>query len=287
MTPLRLGTRGSQLALAQTREVAAALSTSHPGLEIEICVVRTTGDERLDADLSQPGMLGKGLFTKQLEEALVAQEVDVAVHSLKDLPVELPPGLVLGAIPQRADPRDLLFSKHPGGLSALPQGARVGTSSPRRERLLKAKRPDLQVLPMRGNVPTRMEKLAHPSSAWDAIVLAKAGWDRLGLAAPPGVFAEILEDFLPAPGQGALGLECRSDDATTLELLAAIHHEPTAACVRAERELLRALGGGCAAPVGALAVLTPAGILLRAAIFPSPAAGADPQAPQGLFGLFG
>jgi hydroxymethylbilane synthase len=231
-----------------------------------LVVIRTMGDDRLDVDLARPGPLAKGLFTKQLEEALVAGEVDAAVHSLKDLPVDLPEGLVLGAIPEREDPADVLVSRHGGGIGGLPSGARVATSSARREAILRNLRPDLEVVSIRGNVPTRLRKLAE-DPALDALVLAMAGLRRLGFPVPPGLCVSEEPALVPAPGQGALGIECREDDANTRALLATIHHSETARCVASERNLLKGLGGGCASPVGALARIEGGRVVLRAVIF--------------------
>lgn len=266
---LVIGTRSSALARAQTDLVVAALAAAHPGLKVEIRVIRTIGDERLDIDLASPGPLDKGLFTKQLEDALLTGEIDLAVHSLKDLPVSLPSGLVIAAIPERADPRDVLVSHHPGGLKGLPPSARVATSSARRRKILEWLRPDLEVVPVRGNVPTRLRKLAEDGLA-DALVLAKAGLDRLGKPVPDGLHATIEEDLLPAPGQGALGIECREDDGKTRELLAPLNHLPTARCVNAERGLLQALGGGCEIPLAAHATLQNNEIILRSIYFGQP-----------------
>lgn len=252
MNRIILGTRGSDLALAQTRIVADQLGAVQPGLAIETKIIKTTGDRRLDISLSAPGVLEKGLFTKELEQALLSGEIDAAVHSLKDLPVELPTGLVLGAILERADPSDVLFSKYPGGVPGLPQAATVATSSPRRKAQLLALRPDLAVVEIRGNVPTRLRKLAEDVSM-DGLLLAKAGIDRLGHGIiPPGLHWSVVPEILPAPGQGAIALECRENDGA-IPILKAIHHEDTARCVNAERELLRSLGGGCSLPFGALA----------------------------------
>jgi hydroxymethylbilane synthase len=255
MSRLILGTRGSDLALAQTRIVSEKLRVALPGIEIETRIIKTTGDKRLDISLSAPGALDKGLFTKELEEAMFAGEIDAAVHSLKDLPVEQPDGLVLGAILERADPSDVLVSKFPGGLSALPQGSVVATSSPRRKSQLLHLRADLKVVEIRGNVPTRLRKLAEDPSM-SGLLLAKAGLDRLGASVvPAGLEVTVIKEILPAPGQGAIAVECRAGDDRILGLLGTIHHEATAQCVRAERELLLAHGGGCHLPFGALAVI--------------------------------
>lgn len=267
MKTLIIGTRGSALALAQAAIVNDLLIAKHPDLRVETRIIKTIGDERLDIDLTNPGDLGKGLFTKQLEDALFSREIDLAVHSLKDLPVELPAGLVLGAIPERADFADVLVSKHAGGIAGLPDGATVATSSHRRECLLEYLRPGLRTSAIRGNVPTRLKKLAE-DPALDALVLAKAGLDRLGHhIVPDGLLVTVETGMLPAPGQGALGLECREGDEETLHVLKAIHHEDTARCVHAERALLLALGGGCASPVAAHATLINNKVVLRSMIF--------------------
>jgi len=242
-----IGSRGSELALAQSRHMAACLSAIAPDVEVVIEIITTKGDKITDIPLAKIG--GKGLFTKELETALLDGSVDLAVHSLKDLPTVLPEGLALAAVPLREDPRDALISARGETWSALPQGARVGTSSLRRKVQLLAVRPDLQIVDLRGNVPTRLKKL-H-AEGLDAIVLACAGLIRLGLAdhitqaLPPEV-------MLSAVGQGALGLETRADDAPLLALLARLHDVATFAEVSAERALLRALGGGCQTPVAAV-----------------------------------
>jgi len=258
-----LGTRGSDLALTQTRMVEALLKAAHPDLTVEILIIKTTGDKRLDISLAQPGMLDKGLFTKELEEALSRGEIHAAVHSLKDLPTELPEGFSVGAILERADPADLLITKQPGGLAALKSGAVVATSSPRRQVQLLHLRSDLQVVEIRGNVPTRLRKLAE-NPELDGLILAKAGLDRLGHhIIPEGLEISVLTEMLPAPGQGAIGIECRTDDIETQRWLAAIHHEDTARCVNAERDLLRSLGGGCSLPFGALATIMNGELILK------------------------
>jgi hydroxymethylbilane synthase len=269
--PFILGTRGSDLALAQTRQVAALLRAAHPGLTVEERIIRTTGDARLDVSLSAPGALDKGLFTKELEEALLRGEIDAAVHSLKDLPVEPPSGLQLGAILARENPDDILISRHPEGFEALPENARIGTSSLRRKCFLEWKRPDLEIVEIRGNVPTRIRKLLEGSSL-DAIVIAGAGLRRLQAAGVPlaldGLTITALDFMLPAPGQGAIALECRSEEQATLDLLAAVHDPSTAVCVQTERAVLAGLGGGCHQPLGALAQIGPqATITLRATWF--------------------
>ncbi len=263
MNKIIFGTRGSDLALTQTKIVAAQLQAAHPSLEIETVIIKTTGDQRLDVKLSAPGTLEKGLFTKELEEALLAGTIDAAVHSLKDLPTEQPPGLKLAAILERADPSDMLFSKTAGGLDGLPIGARVATSSPRRREQLLHLRSDLIVVDIRGNVPTRLRKLAEDPKM-DGLLLAKAGLDRLGHGIiPTGLHAAVIPEILPAPGQGAIAVESRENDARVTELLRVLHHEDTARCVTAERELLKTLGGGCSLPLGALATVEDGEIRIR------------------------
>lgn len=256
MIPLVLGTRGSDLALAQTRHTAALLRNAHPGLPVEERIIRTTGDARLDVSLSAPGALDKGLFTRELEDALLRGTIDAAVHSLKDLPTENPAGLTLGGVLAREDPADVLVAKHPGGFPALPAGARVATSSLRRACFLRWQRPDLEVVEIRGNVPTRIRKLAE-SPDLAGIVLAAAGLRRLAAVDCPlaldGLHVAPLEFMLPAPGQGAIAVQTRAEDARITDLLAAIHHPATAHAVAAERAILAHLGGGCHLPLGARA----------------------------------
>ncbi|MFM8765045.1 MAG: hydroxymethylbilane synthase [Spartobacteria bacterium] len=262
-----LGTRGSELALVQTRETAFRLRKAHPGLEIEERIIKTTGDKRLDVSLSAPGALEKGLFTKELEEALLRGEIHAAVHSLKDLPTELPPKLAVGAILEREDDSDCLASKHDGGWQGLPQGGIVATSSLRRKNQLLLLRPDLQTAEIRGNMGTRLRKLLECDTL-DGLILAKAAINRLGQdLIPEGIRVTVIEEMLPAPGQGAIGIECLEADAETLRILAAIHHEDTARCVNAEREFLKSLGGGCSLPLGARATIVSGEVKLRAALF--------------------
>lgn len=245
---LRIGSRGSALARWQAEHVAALLRERHPGLSVEIVIIVTTGDRILDAPLARIG--GKGLFTKEIEEAMLDGRVDLAVHSLKDLPTTLPAGLALGAVLSRHDPSDALISARGERFQDLPRGARIGTSSLRRRAQLLRARPDLVVETIRGNVPTRLKRAAPGDM--DAVVLARAGVERLGLGAH---ITEILpaELLLPAPGQGAIGIEIRSGDTRVQGLLAGLQDPATRAAVDAERSFLRALGGGCQVPVGALA----------------------------------
>ncbi|MEI8342042.1 MAG: hydroxymethylbilane synthase [Verrucomicrobiota bacterium] len=245
---LVLGTRGSALALAQVELVRNALREAAPDVEIEVKKITTTGDKRLDISMAKETGEGlKGLFTREIEAMLLAGEIDVAVHSLKDLPGHLPAGLEVAAVLERANTSDLLISKSGRKFSDLPNGSVVATSSVRRKRQLLWARPDLTVEEIRGNVPTRLEKLRE-SDRWEAIILAQAGIDRLGLDLN-GFHVEVLKT-LPAIGQGAIGLEIRSNDSSTAEILATINHRPTFLRIRAERELLRLLNGDCHLPVG-------------------------------------
>jgi hydroxymethylbilane synthase len=252
-----IGARRSQLSLRQVDLVVSALTAAHPGCHTEFREITTQGDAS-SAPLSQIG--GLGVFTKAIEDALLAREIDIAVHSLKDLPPILPDGLTLGAIPERADPRDVLITRGVRPLSQLRKGARVGTGSARRAAQLKVLRPDVQIVDIRGNVPTRMAKVE--SSEYDAIVLAMAGLDRLRLTEKAAHIFSV-DDMTPAPGQGALGVEVRADDPEALELVAAIDHLATRAAVTAERAFLERLGAGCRMPVGAHAVLFGTDIHIR------------------------
>jgi hydroxymethylbilane synthase len=240
---IRLGTRGSALALWQAEHVRDRLVAL--GRSVELRVITTTGDRVLDRRLDSVG--GKGAFLKEIEEAMQAGEIDLAVHSLKDVPVELPKGLSLCAILERADPRDALLSAGPR-LADLPRGATVGTTSLRRQALLRAARPDLVLADLRGNVDTRIRRLRE--GRFDAILLAMAGLTRLGRA---GEVTEALDprQFVPAPGQGAIALECRDADAAVRKAVAPLDHPPSARAVSAERAFLAALGGGCNVPLGA------------------------------------
>jgi hydroxymethylbilane synthase len=246
---LIVGTRGSALALWQTQHVVERLTSGTPGLDVEIRTIQTQGDLVRDRALSQVG--GTGLFVKEIESALTCGEIDLAVHSLKDMPTEQPPGLTLGAILERADPRDALIVRTGNGdLSSLPASARVGTSSLRRRAQLLAARPDLQVLDLRGNVDTRLRKLGE--GQYEAVVLALAGLVRLGYA---GSVSQILpvDLMLPAVGQGALCIEIRADDITTQRLVSALDHMLTRWAAEAERAFLRRLEGGCQVPISAFA----------------------------------
>ena len=245
---VRVGTRGSPLALRQAELVAEGLRRAWPGLVVELVPIRTSGDELANASLATVG--GKGLFVKEIEEALLERRVDLAVHSLKDLPAGVPEGLVLAAFPEREDPRDVLVSRSAEGLRRLPAGARIGTSSLRRKLQLLAGRPDLVVEPIRGNVATRLRKLREVP--YDAVVLAAAGLRRLGLA-PSGAVVLALDEMLPAVGQGTLAVEAREEDEATRRLIAALDHGETRTATVAERTFLAAMGGTCTTPLAAYA----------------------------------
>lgn len=246
MAKLRIGSRGSQLALWQANHISALLRGQ--GHEVEIEIIKTTGDKITDVALAQVGT--KGMFTKEIEDALAEGRVDVAVHSLKDLPTELPPGFELVAITQRVNPRDVLLSVNYHSVRSLPKGARVGTSSLRRQAQLKVARPDLVIHPLRGNVDTRIRKLEE--GEYDAIILAAAGLTRLGKTE---LMKEVLsEEFMcPAAGQGALGIEIRAGDVTTANYVAFLNDAEARAATTCERALLNKLGGGCQVPIGAFA----------------------------------
>ena len=254
---LRIATRKSPLALWQAEHVASALRAANPGLAVELVGMSTQGDKILDTPLAKIG--GKGLFVKELEQGMLEGRADLAVHSMKDVPVDLPDGLHIAAILAREDPRDALVSETVGAIADLPQGARVGTSSLRRQCQLAERRPDLRILPLRGNVNTRLRKLDE--GEFDAIVLASAGLKRLGFQARIRALLPV-SDSLPAIGQGAIGVECRSDDADLAALLAPLHDARTAVCVAAERALNRRLHGGCQVPIAGHATLEADGLRL-------------------------
>jgi hydroxymethylbilane synthase len=282
---LTIATRESALALWQAHHIRDRLAALHPGLRIAILGVTTEGDRRLDASLAKIG--GKGLFVKELESALAEGRADLAVHSMKDVPMQLPPGFAIAAITAREDPRDAFVSLHYRQLGELPPGAKVGTSSLRRESQIRARYPQLDVQPLRGNVDTRVRKLDE--GQYDAIVLAAVGLKRLGFA---GRITAILgpDESLPAAGQGALGIECRSERADLLALLRPLDDAATAWCVRAERAVSRALAGSCVVPIGAFAepgagvlrlrgfVASPDGARMARAELAVPSADADPEA---------
>jgi len=264
---LCIGTRGSALALWQAEHVRSELARLH-GIESELVRIRTSGDQLQSASIAQASAYssaGKGIFIKEIEDALLAGTIDLAVHSMKDVPTEIPRGLVFAAIGRREDPRDCLISRNNRALKGLPPNARIGTSSLRRQAQLRHLRPDVQVADLRGNVDTRLRKL--DAGEYDAIVLATAGVNRLGLA------SRITQMFnadvmLPAIGQGAIGIETRADDGDTSALVAALNHEETRVCVAAERALMRELEGGCQVPLGAWAKLNASGeIEIEAGVF--------------------
>ena len=267
-----LGTRGSELALAQGLLVEKAIRTAHPGVTIETKIVATRGDKTRVID---PRAGRKGLFTAEIERALVAGDVDVAVHSAKDLPSETNPGVEIAAVLPRAPMDDVLVSKHPEGLSALPRGAIVATGSVRRKHQLLWKRVDLQLVDLHGNVPTRLRKLAE--NEWDAVVLARAGLERLGMSPSRAeisfegrrFFLEILPDeiFLPAGGQGIIAVQVRTDDQSAKAVVAPINHHETLLCLRAEREFLRRLQGDCDCPVGVVANIDNGKMKMRVQLF--------------------
>lgn len=249
-TILRIGTRGSPLALVQARTVrgrlAAVLGCDEQA--IELTIIRTTGDAIQDRPLADAG--GKGLFTKEIEEALLDGRIDLAVHSAKDVPTVLPEGLVLAACLEREDVRDVFISGKAGSFADLPQGASLGTTSPRRQAIAKRLRPDLRIVPMRGNVETRLRKLADGEC--DATILALAGLKRLGLERHATRIMDVHE-FLPAAGQGAIGIEIRESDSRTRDLLARIDHADTSVALACERGFLAALDGSCKTPIGGYA----------------------------------
>ena len=246
---IRAGTRGSRLALIQTALTLDALRAAHPDLTFEVVTITTQGDADRTAPLAGMGL---GVFVTEIERQLETGAIDLAVHSLKDLPTQLPDGMTLGAILQRADPRDALATHLNTTLADFPYGGRIGTSSPRRAAQLAAIRPDLQIIPIRGNVETRLRKAA--GSECDGAILAAAGLLRLDLS---NAITEYLspQQFVPPPGQGAMAIEIRANDNWMQNIVAAAHHAPTAAATTAERAFLQALGGGCQVPVGAYATL--------------------------------
>jgi hydroxymethylbilane synthase len=272
---IRLGTRSSNLALTQSRYIARRLERAHPGLTVELVEISTTGDQVRGKPLASFG--GAGVFVKELEQALLEKRVDLAVHSLKDLPTAQPKGLTLGAIVGREDPRDVAVLRGAARLAELPAGAVIGSGSTRRRAQLKVAYPHLEFAEIRGNVETRMRKVADGQYA--GTILARAGLKRLGLVAQAsslpsrwmqagGLRYETLSHdlMLPAPGQGALAIECRAKDARVRKLLSALHNPLVAACVEAERSALEALGGGCHLPFGALGTVAGRKLLLRGVV---------------------
>ena len=278
MADFILATRGSELARRQTQLVIADLQQAWPALHFREEIVRTTGDLHPSEDLTALG--GSGVFTKELQRALLERRADAAVHSLKDLPVESPAGIRLAAIARRADAADVLVSRHAGGVEALPSGARIGTGSPRRCAMTMALRGDVRMASIRGNVPTRLAKAA--AGEFDAVILAAAGLQRLGFATSGAVevaagtlYVSVLHGFLPAPGQGAIAIEVREDDSNASGAVAALNDHETAAAVQAERAVLRALGGGCHLALGALGTVQGEVLRLQAVLFDDP--GASPK----------
>jgi len=256
-----IATRASRLALWQAEHVQAMLRARHPGLAVELLPLSTTGDERLDVSLDKVG--GKGLFIKELETAMLEGRADLAVHSMKDMPADLPPGFALAAITSRDDPRDAFVSAHHAVLADMPDGAVLGTSSLRRAAQVAARRPGLVVRPLRGNVNTRLAKLDRGEYA--AIILAAAGLKRLGLA--ERIRSHLsLEESLPAAGQAALGIECLSSRGDIIALVGPLAEREASLCVRAERAVNRALGGNCSIPLGAHAEFDGGALRLRAIV---------------------
>jgi hydroxymethylbilane synthase len=289
MKTIRIGTRGSDLALVQAAATERALADAFPEALLERVVIKTTGDRRTDVALSEvakvEGVLDKGVFTKELEIALAANEVDIAVHSLKDVPTVVDAAFEIVGTLERAPVRDVLVMREAGGVEALAPGSKVGTSSVRRAKQLLWLRPDLEILDIRGNVPTRLKKLAN--GGYDAIMLAEAGLIRLGypmedvcrIAEQALYFAPIAEDqFFPAAGQGAIGFEIRADDDDARGWVAAISHADTFLRARAEREFLRLIDGGCHTPVGVFSSLVDGHLEMLARLFPDE--GGEPQTAQ-------
>jgi len=247
---LKIGTRGSKLALAQSQWIKKRIETRYPNVRADLVKIKTTGDKILNSPLNRIG--GKGLFVKEIEDALLKKEIDVAVHSMKDVPAQLPVALTLSTFPEREDPRDALISIGDRTIEELPHGSEVGTSSLRRSAQLLHLRPDLNVVPLRGNIDTRLRKLR--SGYLQAIILATAGIKRLGLSTN---ITQVIspKQILPAIGQGALGLEVRRDDENTINLLYFLNHEETEVTIKAERAFLKEIEGGCQVPIAAFARL--------------------------------
>jgi len=247
----RIGTRGSKLALWQANHISSLVSAQNPELNIEIQIIKTTGDSVQDSPLSEIG--GKGVFVKEIEEALLSEDIDIAVHSMKDVPTVLPGGLVIGAVAKRHDPRDALISKAGLTLADLPEGSRVGTGSLRRGSQLLGRYPGFSIVSIRGNVDTRVKKLKERQE-YDAIILAVAGLERMGLGEE---ITEIISPdiILPAPGQGIVAIESRANDRETTDILRGINHNETEIAATAERAFLYRLGGDCNVPAGSLATI--------------------------------
>ncbi len=280
MKRIRIGTRGSKLALRQSAWAHKRITERYPGLVIEVVRIRTTGDKITDVPLATVG--GKGLFVKEIEEALLRGEIDIAVHSMKDVPTELPSGLHLGAITERENPQDVLVSRKARGLEELPPGAKIGTSSLRRKAQLLAINPQWEIVPLRGNLDTRIRRLE--TEGLDGVILAAAGVRRMGLEERITEYLS-LDAMLPAVGQGALGIECRREGAIN-ELIAFLRHHASAMAVEGERAFLRRLGGGCQVPIAAYGKVGEDRLLLRGLVarldgshlFRAEAQGDDPEA---------
>ena len=259
---LIIGTRGSRLALVQTEKVRCMLLKAFPPLDVSTKIIKTEGDNDLTSPLSE--FDGRGAFVRSIEHALLRNEIDVAVHSLKDLPSQLPQGLTLGSVPEREDPRDVIVSSDSQKLETFPAGVVIATGSDRRRIQISNIRPDIKFVDIRGNIETRLKKL--DSVEIDAVVLAAAGLKRLGLSSRITQYLEP-ETALPAPCQGALGIECRSDDGDTISLLSAIDNEDVRTCVEAERSFIRTLGMGCHTPVGSFASIENDKVVFRSFVF--------------------
>jgi hydroxymethylbilane synthase len=263
---VRLGARGSLLSRMQSQSMLNALKLRHPNVQFELVLIQTTGDRITDKPLHDAG--GKGLFTKEIELALLAGEIDIAVHSYKDVPVTMPlvdqAELVIAAVPSREDPRDLMISSKARRLGELPAGAKVGTGSLRRRCQILAQRPDLKIELIRGNIDTRLRKLR--GGEFDAIFLALAGLRRAGLFDPADMTPVEFEEMLPAAGQGALALQCRRNDARVTKILVGVHSQADALCVNLERSVVAALGGDCHSPIAALATVDGNNLALRVAV---------------------
>lgn len=247
---LKIGTRGSSLAVTQSEWIGERITSCYPDISVELVRIKTKGDKIIDSPLSKIG--GKGLFVKEIEDALLKKNIDIAVHSIKDVPAELPDGLCLPVFPEREDPRDAFISKEYISLSDLPEGSSIGTGSLRRSSQIMNIRPDFKIVPLRGNVDTRLKRLE--SGDVKAVILAVSGLNRLGLSE---IITQRLppDKFLPAIGQGALGLELRKDDERTFEILSSLNHTPTELAVRAERAFLKKLEGGCQVPIAGYGVI--------------------------------
>lgn len=261
MKTVRIGTRGSQLALWQANYIKGCIEQAFPEIQVEIITIKTTGDRITDRPLAMVG--GKGLFVKEIENALLENRIDLAVHSMKDMPGELPPGLTIGAIPERENPFDVLISHDNRSFADYPKGAKIGTSSLRRGSQLKHKRPDLNILSIRGNLDTRLKKLK--SGEYDAIVLAAAGLRRLGQEKEISEY--LTEDIMvPAVGQGALCIETREDDPKMAPVMAALDHGPTRTCVEGERAFLKQIEGSCHIPVACFGEIVEDGVMFTAVV---------------------